>query len=1012
MAKWKASDFEDTTKKNIPTAGKWSASDFEEKRPAQTKNSINTANFRRLEPASVETLSTADFRKLDPIPTTPNKIAYAETFKEVPKNFKSGNVLGGVGNALKGTGQMLLQGLSGPQKLIQTIPKGIQTGDWMPDPNLTTEEYVRKVAPDYSDKLLNTSGGQFATGLFNVASDPLTWVGGGIADDALKATAKGTQGLVRDAKIGENILSKQLTKAAKTKPVISPLNDNLSVKPVDNINTQPILPRATTRPNKSVAEDIGLKRNNTTETLTIKPGEGFADNVITEGKPTKTKLPNERGFSYNVRTDNAMTEDIRKAFDENPLTYEPLKNSETLKKAESRITGDFTKDYRAWADNMGKFDPSDIPLARKLANEAAKNGDIATARQIIADVSEKLTQSGQYSQAAAILRKSDPATFNTFIDNQLKKLNQQGREMYGSKWNDLSLTDDEMKQLYNQDIISEEEREKLMESIYNRISQVMPSSKMEKFDAWRRTAMLLNPKTHIRNVVGNAIMGVMRKSADTIGSGLEKVFLKSGERTKSFAWSLDSELRNTVDTTWKTEMKNLTSTNRYDINNLRFMNRDKRIFKNKALNALDKFSKDTLNIEDKVFLERAYKDALGGYMKANGLKEATQAAKDYAQRRSFEATFKQANFLSDTINKIKRKKGVGKLVEGAIPFTQTPANIMMRGVEYSPLGIVKALFGAANKQTGAQIIEDMAKGLTGTAALGAGYVLASMGAAKWQRSKSNTAAGLEAEAGEQSGSIMTPWGSYTFDWAQPAAIPLAMGISFYEGLQKKNASKAEALLNAISSGGDTIINMTMLKNIKDLFGGGGSATQKLLGIPVSYVEQAIPSLLGQIAKATDTTKRSTYDPNPAKAELNKIQSKIPGLSKQLPADRDIFGQTQDTGGWFQQFISPGYAKGKTDDPVTKELVRLYKANKETDFLPKYLDGSFSQDGVEYRLSAKELEQLKKDVGQKTLNRMNSVINSPNYRLSTDEVKMKQLRSIVNGVYNEYKNKYVNSKKIK
>lgn len=841
---------------------------------------------------------------------------------------------------------------------------------------------------------------------------------GGVADPVLRLVGKGLKkaDIPSTPKVSdiEPLKAKTLPqryapKGSKTEQTFrNALNDNLTAKNTDKVNIQPIYKDEPIKANRSVAEDIGLKENSAVDTLTIEPVEGFADKIITPTKE-KPKVNNERGFSYNVRTDNAMNEDIRKAFDENPLTYEPLSNKETLAKAESRITGDFTKDYRSWADNMGNFDPSDIPLARKLANEAAKSGDMVTARQIIADVSEKLTQAGQYSQAAAILRKSDPATFNTFIDNQFKKLNEQGRKMYGKKWTDFSLTDDEMKQLYNNDVINEEEREKVMEGIYNRISQSMPSSKMEKFDAWRRTAMLLNPKTHIRNVVGNGIMGVMRKSADTLGAGLEKVFLKPGERTKSFGWSLDKGLSKTVDDVWNQEVKNLTSSNRYDINNLRFMNRDKRIFKNNAMNAIDNFTKGTLNLEDKVFLERAYKDALGGYMNANGLKEATQAAKDYAQRRSFEATFKQANYLSEVINKAKNKKGIGKLVEGAIPFTQTPANIMMRGVEYSPLGIMKALYGA-NSKAGAQIIEDMAKGLTGTAAMGAGYVLASLGAAKWQRSKSDTAAGLEAEAGEQSGSIMTPWGSYTFDWAQPAAIPLAMGISFYEGLQKKNASEAEALLNAIYSGGDTIINMTMLKNIKDIIGGGGSPMQKIMGIPVSYVEQAIPSLFGQIAKATDTTKRSTYDPNPFKRELNKVQSKIPGLSQYLPPDRDIFGKTQDTGGWLQQFISPGYAKGKTDDPATKELVRLYKANKETDFLPKYLNGSFSMDGTDYRLSAKELEQMRKEVGQTTLDKMNSVIRTPGYKLSSDENKMKQLRSIVNGVYNQYKNNYAKSKK--
>ena len=40
------------------------------------------------------------------------------------------------------------------------------------------------------------------------------------------------------------------------------------------------------------------------------------------------------------------------------------------------------------------------------------------------------------------------------------------------------------------------------EQIGQRIAKELPSTGMEKFDAWRRISMLLNPKTHIRNVGG------------------------------------------------------------------------------------------------------------------------------------------------------------------------------------------------------------------------------------------------------------------------------------------------------------------------------------------------------------------------------------------------------------------------------------------------------------------------------------------------------------------------------
>lgn len=713
----------------------------------------------------------------------------------------------------------------------------------------------------------------------------------------------------------------------------------------------------------------------------------------------------ERGFSRNARTDLNMADEIRNSITDNPLFYEQLHNVDTLAKADTKMAAGYNEALANWYKNIDSFEAADVPLAHRLANEAVKQGDIKTARIIITDVAEKLTKAGQYSQAANILRKSDPAVFTTFMERQLKKLNEQGAKFYGKKWSDIILTDDEIKAIHASDILGEADREKLMEQIGNRIAKSLPSSGMEKFDAWRRTAMLLNPKTHIRNTVGNAIMMAMRKSADTLNAGLQKAFLKEGDRTASTGWNKNNRIVDLVKDTWETEKKNLQMHTRWDISNIKVLNRDKQVFKGKTLNALDKFTKDTLALEDNIFLKGAYQDALGGYLKANNLNAVTEVAKTYAKRRAFEATFKEAYWLSQKINEAKRLPIAGKLIEGAIPFTTTPVNIAARAFEYSPGGLIKAL-ATANKSTGARIIEDISKGLTGTAAAAAGMLLKKWGFARGAYGTSKIAEGLQSEAGEQPNSIITPWGSYTFDWAQPAAIPLAMGIAIAEALEKNDPSVMGTIIDSVIAGGDTLFNTTMLRNIKDLFGGAGSTTKKLLDIPVSYIEQAIPTILGQAARAIDPVKRSTYATSPVQEELKRIQSKIPFASKLLEPAVDVFGNAQKQGGFIQQFISPGYIEGKADDKVTNELLRLYKANKETDFLPKVLSGQFSKDSVEYNLTPEELTAMKKELGDLVHKQMASLVDSPNYKSRSDEANMKAFQTIVNNTYNNVKAKHI------
>lgn len=711
----------------------------------------------------------------------------------------------------------------------------------------------------------------------------------------------------------------------------------------------------------------------------------------------------ERGFSKNIRTDSYINEDLRKSFDESPLDYEQLSNKATLGKAEEIFNKGFDEAITDWNRNLSNFRPEDVPLSKMLANQAVQNGNVELARQIISDTAEKLTRAGQFSQAARILRQGDAGASAIFIQKQIDKLNKDGLKRYGKKWKDIVLTDDDIMILDSMKGKSDFEKDKILEDIFNRISKQIPVTNMEKFDAWRRMAMLFNPKTHARNVMGNVIMKGLRKSSDALGAIMEKAArVPVGKRTKSITWKGDKELINIVEQNWQANKKDLLQEGRWDIDNLKFLNREKPIFKTKWLETLNQFSKKALDLEDVVFFKDAYKDSLGQYMKANKLKQVTKSAQEYAKNKALESTFKKTNMLSDFISKAKRKGGVvGKLTEAAIPFSKTPSNIAISAIDYSPVGLLKLLYSKGKEP--AEIIETLSKGMTGTAIVGLGYLLSSLG---WGRSEKNKSKNTEAilnQMGEQPYSVITPLGSYTFDWAQPFAVPLAMGMTIHEAIAKKDNVDAESIADAVATGGDTIFNLSMLKNIKDLLGGGfGSATEKIMGLPVSYVEQAFPTIFGQAARSIDPVRRSTYDPNPIKQFGREIAAKTPFLSKKLEPKLDVFGKEQKQNSILEQFFSPGYSKGKTDDPVTKEIVRLYKSTKETDILPKVAPYKFTKDGKEITLTPEQITEFQRKMGQYNYADISKEILKPNYKISTDENKRKLIRDKVSSNYDKVK----------
>ena len=120
----------------------------------------------------------------------------------------------------------------------------------------------------------------------------------------------------------------------------------------------------------------------------------------------------ERGFSKNVRTDNAMEPKIRESFDTAPETYKQLANKDTLAKAEEifargldEARGEVEQALGA-AKSGSKLAPEMVPLARMVANELSKNGNVESARRILADVATELTAAGQLGQSCCHLRMS------------------------------------------------------------------------------------------------------------------------------------------------------------------------------------------------------------------------------------------------------------------------------------------------------------------------------------------------------------------------------------------------------------------------------------------------------------------------------------------------------------------------------------------------------------------------------------------------------------------------------
>ena len=228
--------------------------------------------------------------------------------------------------------------------------------------------------------------------------------------------------------------------------------------------------------------------------------------------------------------------------------------------------------------------------------------------------------------------------------------------------------------------------------------------------------MLGNPRTHIRNIVGNAGFMPIRMMKNAMAAGLERTFIgKAGEnsgRTKAVLNLMSADDRQLFQVAWSeySEVEDLIQSGGKFNDNASKINDMKTVFNIKPLEAGRKASNYALDTEDTWFSRPAYAESLAGYLKANGISaadyadghvsaEAKNKAQTYAIKEAQKATYRDSNDFSDFVSRIGKNyngnnkvlKAVNVGVEGVLPFKKTPANILARGIEYSPIELVKAL---------------------------------------------------------------------------------------------------------------------------------------------------------------------------------------------------------------------------------------------------------------------------------------------------------------------------------
>lgn len=717
------------------------------------------------------------------------------------------------------------------------------------------------------------------------------------------------------------------------------------------------------------------------------------------------------------------------------FSYAKITNDQATQRATETIAsaGTWENAYDSWKQSVSSGNAGAEMSARGalLLNHAAQQGDKQLWLETLHYMQKLGTNTAQGLQAFRIIRTLQPADKIEFVRMSVEKMAAEVKEKHGI---DLELDQTLIEEFENAD--TDEARDAILEDIQQDVASQIPSTFLDKWTALRYMNMLGNLKTNVRNIVGNIGSAAVYRVKDTIATGMESIaHAVSGgktERTKSLfvrkslldACKEDfNQFKETVSSGGKYGER-MSASSQFE----QGVQDKRRIFKNPGLEAYRKGTNWMMNngiFGDEAFGRAAYSRALAGYLQANGVTGSDLSevdgtlldrARAYAIKEAQEATFHDNSTLAQIVSKVQKDTGI--VGQGLMPFTKTPANVLTRAEEFSPLGLINSTVKSIQKArgnediSGADVVNSWAKTITGVGLFALGAAMMDQGLLTGGPDEDEEKAEFDELVGKQNYAIQLPGGiNYTIDWLTPAAMPMFMGAQFWKLFSDDRDLTFADMEQVFTSIADPMIQMSMLQGLNDSLDGikysDNNLGQFFINSAVSYLTQGLTNtLLGQIERSTEENRQTTYVdknsnvPEWLQRQLGKASQKIPGWDYQQMDYRNAFGQTEkNEGGLLYNMLSPGYVSEEQNNRITQELYRLREATGENVF-PQAVEKTVTYTDilgtkhVNHALTQKELDTIQRVEGQTAMRLLAEITANEDYNSLTDA----QRAAVIANVY--------------
>lgn len=388
------------------------------------------------------------------------------------------------------------------------------------------------------------------------------------------------------------------------------------------------------------------------------------------------------------------------------------------------------------------------------------------------------------------------------------------------------------------------------------------------------------------------------------------------------------------------------------------------------------------------------KNLEAGKIPENIIKNATKDAEI--------AVYTNETQLGNIGKAIQRSGPVGQFV---IPFAKTPAAVATQVINYTPAGALKPILdglmsgigkGAFNQR---ELSLALGRVTTGAPILYLGKKLYEKGRITLGMPKSEREREQMELEGKTPNSIRVGDRNYSLNYLGPAGNLILIGAYFQKGLQE-TGSKTQALAQSVAGAGKSVVDQTFLQGLSGVLEAVNDPTRFGEYMLSSTAGSVVPTLVGDIAKATDKSQRVTRDKQDLLKSIKmSVQSRVPAAREALPVKYNIFGKDlkRPSGSAATMIdVTRSTPVLNQEDKTVQELSSLAK-NPDTISTPTEIKPKQTVAGKEIQIPTEALYDINKHVGMEIKKTFDDFNQNPNYSRLYQNMSPEQKSLIYNNI---------------